>query len=63
MKKLDKHIVDTLKQLTQFVNDMQVTYEQAAKETQDPLLQRLYRLLLSQRVEFAEGDHWELKDR
>lgn len=53
MKRLDKQIVDTLKQLTQFVNDLQITYEQATKETQDPLLQRLYRLLLSQRVEFA----------
>jgi uncharacterized protein (TIGR02284 family) len=53
MKKLDKQIVNTLKQLTQFVNDVQITYERAAKETQDPLLQRLYRLLLSQRVEIA----------
>jgi uncharacterized protein (TIGR02284 family) len=53
MKRLDKHIVNTLQQLTQFVNDAQVTYEQAVKETQEPPLQRLYRLLLSQRAEFA----------
>lgn len=53
MKISDKHIVNTLQQVTQFVNDAQATYEQAVKETQDPGLQRLYRLLLSQRAEFA----------
>jgi uncharacterized protein (TIGR02284 family) len=53
MKTLDKHIVSTLQELTQFVNDAQATYEQATKETQAPPLQRLYRLLLSQRAEFA----------
>jgi uncharacterized protein (TIGR02284 family) len=53
MKNIDKQIVSTLQQLTQFVNDAQVSYEQAAKETQAPPLQRLYRLLLSQRAEFA----------
>jgi uncharacterized protein (TIGR02284 family) len=53
MKNTDKKIVSTLKELTQFVNDAQVTYEQAAKETHLPPLQRLYRLLLSQRAAFA----------
>jgi uncharacterized protein (TIGR02284 family) len=53
MKRLDKHIVSTLQQVTQFMNDGMVTYEQSAKETQEPMLQRLYRLLLSQRAEFA----------
>jgi uncharacterized protein (TIGR02284 family) len=53
MKTSDKHIVSTLQQVAQFVNDAQVRYEQAVKETQEPALQRLYRLLLSQRAEFA----------
>ncbi len=53
MKKLDKQIVSTLQQVTQFINDAQVTYEQSVKETQEPMLQRLYRLLLSQRAAFA----------
>lgn len=53
MKKSEKEITSTLQQLTQFVNDAQVTYEQAVKETKRPPLQRLYRLLLSQRAEHA----------
>lgn len=53
MKKSDKDITSTLQHLTQFVNDAQVTYEQAVKETGKPPLQRLYRLLLSQRAEHA----------
>lgn len=53
MKKSEKDITHTLQQLTQFVNDAQVTYEQAVKETKKPPLQRLYRLLLSQRAEHA----------
>jgi uncharacterized protein (TIGR02284 family) len=53
MKIIDHQIVNALQQVTQFVNDAQQTYEQATKETQEPPLQRLYRLLLSQRAEFA----------
>jgi uncharacterized protein (TIGR02284 family) len=53
MKTSDKHIVSILQQVVQFVNDAVVSYEQAVKETEEPLHQRLYRLLLSQRAEFA----------
>lgn len=53
MKKSEKDITSTLQQLTQFVNDAQITYEKAVKETGRPPLQRLYRLLLSQRAEHA----------
>jgi uncharacterized protein (TIGR02284 family) len=53
MKRSEKEIISTLQQVTQFMNDGMVTYEQAVKETQEPMLQRLYRLLLSQRAEFA----------
>jgi uncharacterized protein (TIGR02284 family) len=53
MKIIDRQIVSALQQVTQFVNDAQQSYEQATKETQEPPLQRLYRLLLSQRAEFA----------
>ena len=53
MEKLGNSIVETLTELTQFVNDGREGYERAAKESKNPETEKLYRMLSSQRAEFG----------
>lgn len=53
MEASEQNLIDTLQELTQFVNDGRAGYEQAAKESTNPQHQQLYQSLSDQRAEFA----------
>lgn len=48
-----ENIVDSLKELTEFVNDGVTGYERAAKETKNPQFESFYQDLVQQRRSFA----------
>ncbi len=54
MESIEQNLIDTLQELTQFVNDGRAGYEQAAKETNNPQFKQLYQSLSGQRAEFAQ---------
>jgi uncharacterized protein (TIGR02284 family) len=53
MASTSENIVDTLQELTEFVNDRKVGYERALKESKNPEFQAYYRKLSSQSTDFA----------
>jgi hypothetical protein len=48
MASTSENIVDTLQELTEFVNDRKVGYERAVKESKNPEFQSYYRKLSNQ---------------
>jgi uncharacterized protein (TIGR02284 family) len=53
MEKIGKNILETLTELTQFVNDGREGYARAAKESKNPQTEQIYRMFSSQRAEFG----------
>lgn len=62
MEASEQHLIDTLQELTQFVNDGRTGYEHAAKETTNPQHQQLYQSLSEQRAEFAQELNQVIQD-
>jgi uncharacterized protein (TIGR02284 family) len=53
MASTSENIVDTLQELTEFVNDRKVGYERAVKESKNPEFQSYYRKLSNQSADFS----------